>query len=481
MGLWTRKSIQELQEDTIEGHHTLKKHLGAFNLVLLGIGCIIGAGLFSITGIAASQNAGPGITYSFIIASLGCGLAGLCYSELVAMIPVAGSAYTFAYATMGELIAWCIGWSLILEYAIGSAAVSISWSAYVVSFLQDFQINLPPLLTASHWQSVQVSKGTFEYGYFNLPALIIVIIINWILIRGIKESAIFNNLMVIIKVSVTLIFICLGYFYIHPANYDPFIPPNTGEFGQFGWSGVMRAAGVVFFAYIGFDAVSTAAQETKNPQRNVPIGIMVSLFICTIIYVLFALVLTGLVNYKDLDVAAPIALAIDQTPYPWLQSLIKIAIIAGLSSVMLVLLLGQSRVFYAMAKDGLLPAFFCSIHPKYQTPWRSNLILMAFVGGIGALAPLKVLGNMTSIGTLLAFVIVCLGVLVLRYTDPQLPRPFKTPFVPVTPILGILVCLTMMFSLELETWLRLILWLLVGLIFYFYYGYFHRGKNSFSS
>jgi len=474
MGLWTRKTIQELQESSEEGGQKLSRHLGAVDLIFLGIGCIVGAGLFSITGIAAAENAGPAIVISFIIASIGCAFAGLCYSELAAMIPIAGSAYTFAYATMGELMAWSIGWTLILEYAIGAAAVSISWSAYLVSLLQDFNLQLPTSITASPWQPVKLVNGIQEYGIINLPALLIVVLISIILIIGIKQSAIANAVMVVTKVSVTLAFIGIGYFYIDSANYHPFLPSNTGHFGEFGWSGVFRAAGIVFFAYIGFDAVSTAAQETKNPQRNMPIGILGSLVICTFLYVLFAYVMTGLVNYKDLNVAAPAALAIEHTPFHWLQWLVKIAILTGLTSVILVLLLGQSRIFYSMAKDGLLPAFFCEVHPKLHTPWRSNLILMVFVGSFGALAPLELVGSMTSIGTLLAFVMVCAGVLVLRYLEPNLIRPFKTPFVPWVPLMGICVCLFMMFFLGWENWMRLFLWLVIGLLIYFYYGRFHR-------
>ncbi len=474
MGIWSRKSIKELQQSSEEGSQTLSRHLGAFDLILLGIGCIIGAGLFSITGIAAAENAGPAIIISFMIASMACALAGLCYSELAAMIPIAGSAYTFAYATMGELMAWTIGWTLVLEYAIGAAAVSISWSAYMVSLLQNFNIHLPALLTASPWQHVQLADGTRAYGWINLPALLIVILISMVLIRGIKQSAFVNSIMVMVKVSVTLAFIGVGFFYIDANNYVPFLPANTGTFGEFGWSGVLRAAGVVFFAYIGFDAVSTAAQETKQPQRNLPIGIMGSLVVCTVLYILFAFVMTGLVNYKDLNVAAPAAIAIQHTPFHWLQDLVKLAILTGLTSVILVLLLGQSRIFYSMAKDGLLPHIFCDIHPVYHTPWRSNLTLMMFVGAIGAFAPLDLVGSMTSIGTLLAFMMVCAGVLVLRYIEPDLPRPFKTPLVPYVPLLGILVCFGIMVFLGWENWARLLIWLGIGLAIYFYYGRYHR-------
>lgn len=477
MGLWTKKSIATLQMESNEGTHRLKRTLGSFQLILLGIGAIIGAGLFSITGVAAAENAGPAITLAFIIAAIGCAFAGLCYSEIASMIPIAGSAYTYAYATMGELMAWIIGWDLVLEYAIGAATVSISWSGYIVSLLQDFHIHLPTSIIASPWQSTHLPDGTLTYGFINLPALLIVVATSWILIGGIKESALINAIMVTIKVAVVLIFIAVGIFYISPENYHPFIPENTGEFGSFGWSGILRAAGIVFFAYIGFDAVSTAAQEAKNPQKSMPIGILGSLLVCTILYILFAFIMTGLVNYKDLDAPAPVAVAIDKTPFLWLNWMIKLAILAGLSSVILVLLLGQSRIFYAMSRDGLLPKIFSDIHPTYHTPWRSNLILMGFVGAFGAFAPLSMVGSMTSIGTLLAFCIVCASVLILRYTEPHLPRPFKTPAVPLVPLLGIAICLLMMVSLGIDNWIRLIVWLAIGIFVYVVYGRHHTSRK----
>lgn len=476
MGMWDRKSIEELTIKSDQQTHQLHRHLGPFHLILMGIGCIIGAGLFSITGIAAAENAGPAIILAFMIAGIGCSFASLCYSELASMIPISGSAYTYAYVTMGEFVAWLIGWNLILEYAIGASTVAISWSAYAVSLLHDFGIELSPLVSASPWQTITTSTGIEMTGMVNLPALFIVLIISIILILGIKQSALTNAIMVFIKVSVTIIFICLGIWYINVSNYTPFLPENTGKFGEFGWSGVMRASGVVFFAYIGFDAVSTVAQETKNPQRNLPIGIIGSLIICTLLYILFSFVMLGLVNYKDLNVAAPVALAIDQTPYPWLQGLVKLAILTGLTSVILVLLLGQSRIFYSMASDGLLPPLFSKILPRFQTPWISNLILMFFVGLTASFAPLAAVGHMTSIGTLLAFLIVCLGVLILRYREPHLKRPFKTPGFPIVPILGIVSCLLMMFSLGIVTWLRLGVWLFIGIIIYFSYSRFHLKK-----
>lgn len=472
MGIWTRKSILKMETAPASSDGTsLRRALGAWDLILLGIGGVIGAGLFSLTGVAASENAGPAITISFLIAALGCTFAGLCYSELASMIPIAGSAYTYAYATMGELVAWIMGWNLILEYAIGAATVSISWSAYVVALLHNLGIHLPYQFIASPWQPVDLPDGSTAYGWINLPAVLIVVTLSLLLIRGIKASSLVNALMVTLKIGAVLLFIVIGYFYINPENYHPYIPQNTGEYGSFGWSGIMRGAAVLFFAYIGFDAVSTAAQETRNPQRNVPIGILGSLGICTVLYILFAVVMTGLVNYKDLDGAAPAAIAVANIPIWWMNWLIQLAIIAGLTSVILVMLLGQSRIFFAMSCDGLLPAMFSHTHPKYHTPWRSNLVLMILVGLFGAFAPISAVGHMASIGTLLAFIIVCAGVIVLRYTNPELPRPFRTPFSPIVPLLGIAVCLLLMASLNIDAWYRLIIWLVLGLVIYFGYGY----------
>ncbi len=473
MGIWSKKSIYSMTSEDVDGSLHLNRSLTSLDLILLGVGVVVGAGLFTITGIAAAQNAGPAIVLSFMIAAIGCAFAGLCYSEMATMIPISGSVYTYSYATMGELIAWIIGWSLILEYAIGAATVSISWSGYVIAFLQNYDIPVIPELAASPWQPVHLKDGSVVYGWINLPALLIVMLTSGLLIRGIRESAVANTIMVIIKVTVVLIFIFVGFFYINPANYHPFIPPNKGEFGQFGFSGVMRASGVLFFAYVGFDSISTAVQETKNPQKSIPIGIIGSLAICTLLYILFALVMTGLSNYKDLDVAAPVSVAIDQTPFDWLHGLVDLAVICGLSSVILVLLLGQSRIFYVMSKDGLLPPIFAKLHPTFHTPYYSNLVLMVMVGFLGALAPLTILGHMTSIGTLLAFVIVCACVLILRYRHPEIPRSFKTPFVPWVPLLGIIVCLAMMISLGSDNWLRLIIWMALGIIVYFCYGIRH--------
>jgi basic amino acid/polyamine antiporter, APA family len=468
MGLLATKRLEDLAEAP-EGGAALHRTLGAGSLVALGIGAIIGGGLFSLTGIAAAENAGPAIVLSFLVAAVGCAFAGMCYSEFAAMIPVAGSAYTYAYATMGELIAWIIGWDLVLEYAVGAATIAVAWSQYVVSLLQDFGIVLPSSLVLGPWDKVTLANGGPAVGVVNLPAILIVAVLSLLLIRGMRHSATVNTLIVIVKVAIVVVFVALGAFYITPANYVPFIPANTGQFGQYGLSGILRGAGVIFFAYIGFDAVSTAAQEAREPQRAMPIGIIGSLAICTILYIAFAFVLTGMVNYHQLDTRASAAVAIDITPFGWLRLLVKLGIIFGLTSVILVTLLGQSRVFYSMARDRLLPPIFSDVHPRYLTPWRSNLVFLVFVGAMAGLVPLSKLGHMTSIGTLLAFVIVCAGVMILRWTRPELPRPYRTPWVPVVPVLGILTCLLMMVSLEIETWYRLGIWLAVGLVIYFGY------------
>ncbi|HOQ44433.1 MAG TPA: amino acid permease [Bryobacteraceae bacterium] len=469
--LFQRKSLSELHAEA-EGH-ALKRELGPMNLIALGIGAIIGAGLFSLTGLAAAQNAGPAVAISMVVAAIGCALAGLCYSEFSCMIPVAGSAYTYAYTTMGEWLAWIIGWDLVLEYAVGAATVSISWSGYVVSLLHDFGIHLPPQLVSSPLEALRLSDGTTVQGIINLPAVFIVLVISALLMVGIKESARTNAVIVVIKVAVVLVFIAIGYFYINRANYEPFIPANQGAFGKFGWSGIMAGAGTIFFAYIGFDAVSTAAQEARNPQRDMPIGIIGSLAICTVLYVLFSIVLTGMVPYQQLNVAAPVAVAIDVTQKPWLMTLIKLGIIAGFTSVILVMLLGQSRVFYSMSRDGLVPKVFSDIHPKFRTPWRSNMLFGLFVAVLAAFLPLQIVGHMTSIGTLFAFVIVCGGVWIMRKTQPHVRRPFRTPLVPLVPILGMGWNLAMMYSLGPDNWTRLILWLVIGQIIFFVYGRRH--------
>jgi len=486
--LWIKKTISSLQIESSEEHGGLKRTLGSRSLVALGIGAIIGAGLFSITGGAAGYNAGPAVTISFIIAAVACGFAGLCYAEFASMIPVAGSAYTYSYATMGEFIAWIIGWDLVLEYAVGAATVAISWSRYFTKFLAYYDIHLPAEMTMSPYDSVTLADGTITHGMINFPAIFIVVLMSMLLVRGTKESAAVNNIIVALKVSVVLIFIGLGWGYINSANYQPYIPANTGDFGSFGWSGIVRAAGIIFFAYIGFDAVSTAAQEAKNPKKDMPIGILVSLLICTILYILFAHVMTGVANYTSFqgaDGIAPVPVAIDHmgtvgpdgviTPaYPWLNKAIIIAILAGYSSVIMVMLLGQSRVFFSMSKDGLLPKVFSNVHPKFGTPAKSNLLFMLFVSLFAAFVPARVVGEMTSIGTLLAFVLACVGVIVLRKKQPDLPRAFKTPLVPLVPILGILSCFAMMLALPGDTWLRLVIWLAIGFVIYFAYSI----KNS---
>ena len=443
-------------------------------MVALGIGAIIGAGLFSITGSAAANNAGPAITISFVVAAFGCAFAGLCYAEFASMIPVAGSAYTYSYATMGEFIAWIIGWDLVLEYAVGAATVSISWSRYLVKFFDYYGVHLSPQFTLS----------PFDGGIINLPAVFIIILMSLLLIKGTRESAFVNGIIVTLKVAVVLIFIALGWQYIHPANYQPYIPPNLGKFGESGFSGIIRAAAIVFFAYIGFDAVSTAAQEAKNPKRDMPIGILLSLGICTVLYILFAHVMTGVSNYQQFagkDGIAPVAVAIDHMgkagadgvivpDYPWLNKAIIVAILGGYSSVILVMLMGQSRVFFSMSRDGLLPSVFSHLHDKFRTPAKNNFLFMLFVSIFAAFVPARVVGEMTSIGTLFAFILVCIGVMIMRKRMPEAPRAFRTPLVPLIPILGVFTCLFMMVFLPLDTWIRLIVWMMIGLDVYLYYG-----------
>ncbi len=474
--MFQRKSIEQLLlEAGASGEGNLKRSLTSFNLVALGIGAIIGAGLFSLTGIAAAENAGPAVTISFVLASVACAFAGLCYAEFASMIPVAGSAYTYSYATMGEFMAWVIGWDLVLEYALGAATVSVSWSRYLLEFLNKYGIHLPHELVVSPWETVKLGDGTLiNGGIINLPAIFIVCVLSLLLIRGTHESATMNNFLVILKVAVVLMFITLGWSHINPANYDPYIPANTGVFEHFGWTGISTGAAVVFFAFIGFDAVSTAAQEAKNPQKGMPIGILGSLIVCTILYVLFAHVMTGLVNYKDFaGDAKPAATAFAKTGYTFLQDALIIAILAGYTSVILVMLMGQSRVFYSMAKDGLLPKFFSSIHKKFHTPWKTNLFFLVFVSLFAGLVPVSDLGHMVSIGTLFAFVLVCIGVMVMRKTLPHAVRPFRTPWVPFVPVMGILVCVYLMYSLPSQSWIRLFVWMALGVIIYFAYGRKH--------
>ncbi len=478
MSLFVKKPLAGLLAEASESEKGLKRTLGKGSLIALGIGAIIGAGLFSITGGAAANQAGPAITISFIIAAVGCGFAGLCYAEFASMIPVAGSAYTYSYATMGEFIAWIIGWDLVLEYAVGAATVSISWSRYLVKFLAGFDVHLPAMLTTGPWDG----------GLVNLPAVFIVVLMSLLLIKGTQESAFINAIIVGLKVTVVFIFIFLGWSYIHKENYHPYIPDNTGTFGEFGFSGVVRAAAIVFFAYIGFDAVSTAAQEAKNPKKDMPWGILGSLAICTVLYILFAHVMTGVTSYttfKGQDGIAPVAVAIEHMgkqnasgtwipDFPWLNRAIVLAILAGYASVILVMLMGQSRVFFSMSKDGLIPKVFSIVHPKFRTPSKNNLLFMLFVSLFAAFVPARVVGEMTSIGTLFAFILVCIGVLVMRKKMPEVPRAFTTPWVPLIPILGVGTCLFMMVFLPADTWIRLVVWMLIGLDIYAYYGI----KNS---
>ena len=478
MGLFIRKPFSMLQAEANEsGEKSLKRVLGAWSLVALGVGVIIGAGLFSITGTVAAGYTGPAITLSFAIAAIGCCFAGLCYAEFASMIPVAGSAYTYSYATMGELLAWIIGWDLVLEYTVAATTVSISWSRYLVVFLEGVGINLPHALTACPWDG----------GIINIPAFLIVVLMSIFLIRGTEGSSIFNGFIVFLKVAVILTFVVLGWKYINAENYTPYIPANTGTLGEFGLSGVLRGAAIVFFAFLGFDAVSTAAQETKNPKRDMPIGILMSLLICTILYMVFAHVMTGVAHYTDFagqQGIAPVAVAIDHMghadaagiihpDYPWLNRAIVLAILFGYCSVIMVTLLGQSRVFLSMSRDGLLPPFFSHINEKFRTPARSNLLFMIIVGLLAAFVPARVAGEMTSIGTLFAFTLVCAAVLIVRKSMPEVHRAFKTPFVPVVPILGILTCLCMMLFLPADTWIRLVLWMLIGLDIYACYGVKH--------
>ncbi len=482
MGLFRRKPLDILLAEASDTEKGLKKTLTARSLVALGIGAIIGAGLFSITGLAAANHAGPSITISFIIAAVGCAFAGLCYAEFSSMIPIAGSAYTYSFATMGEFIAWIIGWDLVLEYAVGAATVSISWSRYLVKFLDYYNIHL------NHSFISAPSEG----GIMNVPAVFIVMLMSLLLMRGTKESAFVNGIIVILKVAIVLIFIALGWQYVNPDNLTPYIPENTGTFGEFGFSGIIRSAAIVFFAYIGFDAVSTAAQEAKNPGKDMPIGILVSLAICTVLYILFAHVMTGVANYQlfgGQDGIAPVAIAIDNmgsvgadgtvTPdFPWLNKAIILAILAGYASVIMVMLMGQSRVFFSMSRDGLVPKVFSEVHSKYRTPARNNFMFMLLVSVFAAFIPANVVGEMTSIGTLFAFILVCIGVIVMRNKMPDAPRAFRTPLVPLVPILGVITCLFMMVFLPLDTWIRLIAWMMVGFDLYLFYGMRHSHLNK---
>ena len=450
MSLFRRKDVAALQAE-LATDHSLKRTLGAGGLVMLGIGAIIGAGIFVLTGQAAANYAGPAIVYSFLLAGLACAFAGLCYAEFASLVPIAGSAYTYSYATLGEFVAWIIGWDLILEYLFAASTVAVGWSGYFVSLLRDMGIDLPAAYTSAPYTHTAVPDAglnvwrIFTEGWtrnpdavLNVPAMVIVGLISILLVIGIQESSRFNNIIVVIKVAVVLAFIAFGAAYINRENWEPFVPAMVSE-GHFGWSGIVRAAGVIFFAYIGFDAVSTTAQETKNPQRDMPIGILGSLVICTVLYIAVSLVLTGIVKYDQLNVPDPIAVGINAAGpgLAWLRPFVKIGAIAGLSSVILVMLMGQPRIFYTMSKDGLLPPVFSAVHPKFKTPWLATIVTGLVAMLCAGLLPIGLLGELVSIGTLLAFAIVCGGVLVLRYTDPNIPRPFRTPLVPLVLILGV--------------------------------------------
>jgi len=475
--LFATKSLQTLMQESQEtGEHSLKRTLGPVNLIMLGIGAIIGAGLFVRTAAAIADRSGPSVTLAFIVAGIGCAFAGLCYAEFASMIPVAGSAYTYSYTTMGELVAWIIGWDLVLEYAVGAATVAIAWSEYFNRVLDWFGLRIPYQWSHSPLESMGGTRGII-----NLPALFILLLLSALLIKGTKESAIFNGFVVILKVTIVILVICIGWGFMNPANHTPFIPAPTTyvtpqgithHYG--GLLGILGAAGVVFFAFIGFDAVSTAAQEAKNPKRDMPIGILGSLVFCTILYILFSYVLSGVGTVQDFREAgreASVAFAISKYMhgYEWLSRAVTVAILAGFSSVILVMLLGQSRVFYSMSRDGLVPKIFSDVHPRYRTPWKSNMLFFVFTGALAAFVPADVTGEMTSIGTLFAFILVCIAVIILRKTDPDLPRQFKTPLVPLVPILGIIVCAAMIFGLGWTNWARLFGWLAIGFVIYFGY------------
>ena len=477
MNLLRRKSVTDLQTEALTDH-SLKRALGALNLTMLGIGAIIGTGIFVLTGTVAAQNSGPAVVLSFVLAGVASIFAALCYSEFASLVPMAGSAYTYGYATLGEIFAWIIGWDLVLEYALGAVTVAIGWSGYVVSFLKDIGINVPCTLSAARGLPVHCADGTMATAIFNLPAVIIIAIVTTLLVVGIKESANVNNVIVFVKLAVVLLFIIGAAHAINPANWHPFMPPNTGTRGEFGWTGVMTGAGIVFFAYIGFDAVSTAAQEAKNPQKDMPIGIIGSLLICTVLYILVSGIATGVMSYKDLNVPDPIAVAADRAGLGWMSTLIKLGAIAGLSSVILVMLLGQSRVFWTMSRDGLLPQFVNKIHPKFQTPYVTSIVTGIGVAFVSALLTVREAGSLVSIGTLLAFVIVSAGVLVLRVREPNLPRAFKTPAVWLVAPLGAISAFYLMASLPWRTWERLIIWFVIGIAIYFLYGVRHSKLAS---
>ncbi|OIP03963.1 MAG: amino acid permease [Bacteroidetes bacterium CG2_30_32_10] len=475
--LFRKKSIHLLIAETADDGKGLKRSLTAISLIALGIGAIIGAGLFVRTAAAAANNAGPSVTIGFIIAGIGCALAGLCYAEFASMIPISGSAYTYSYATMGELMAWIIGWDLVLEYALGAATVSIAWSEYLNKLLSYFDYHIPYEFCHSPFEVSTLGA----HGIMNIPALFIVFLLTLLLIKGARESSLVNGIIVLTKVAIVILFIAFGWSFINPINHTPFIPESSiyvdgqGVSHNFGGIlGILGAAGVVFFAFIGFDAVSTAAQETKNPKKAMPIGILGSLAICTVLYILFSYVLTGVASIDDFrnagkEASVTYAIQTYMTGYGWLGKLVTVAILAGFSSVILVMLYGQSRVFYSMSRDGLVPKLFSDVHSKYRTPYKSNMLFLAFVGLFASFVPQDIVGDMTSIGTLFAFILVCIGVMIMRKTNPEIPRQFKTPWVPVVPILGVIVCGAMVFGLGWANWARLLIWMGIGFIIYFAY------------
>ncbi len=486
--LFARKPLDKLMHEAQEiGEHSLKRSLGAWNLVALGIGAIIGAGLFVRTAAAIADRAGPSVVIAFIVAGVGCAFAGLCYAEFASLIPVAGSAYTYSYATMGEFVAWIIGWDLILEYAVGAATVAIAWSEYANRVLEWFGLRIPYQWSHSPFET---ALGTGVHGIMNIPAVFILLLLTLLLIRGTKESAFVNGFIVVLKVSIVLLVIGIGWGFINPANHTPLIPaatmyttPQGIQHAYGGILGILGAAGVVFFAYIGFDAVSTAAQEARNPKRDMPIGILGSLVVCTVLYVLFSYVLSGVATVEDFRThgrEASVAFAITKymPGYEWLSKSVTVAILAGFSSVILVMLLGQSRVFYSMSRDGLVPKIFADVHPRFRTPYKSNLLFFVFTGIFAAFIPEDIVGEMTSIGTLFAFMLVCAGVWILRVRRPDLDRGFRVPALPVVAILGIVVCGAMIYGLGWTNWMRLIVWLLIGFVFYFSYGKRHSCINA---